>query len=234
MRAQSWKKLAWEGIETEGMKAVRERLREERLVSRIVRPQENPSFHRFIDDTATWPVLDDRTKQPGLPWRSRLNRDRPSADIHPGLRPWDSRELFRDVPTPANVAQVLANPLKVGVFESKSDSPEKLIGALVYDTNGALEGSQSGIFQLVATAPSHRSRSIATLLVLGMLEHMRLEGCESCHAMVPPSDVLTRPWLLQWLELLDFETADATREGTAILNTAAFGTESFVADKLAD
>ena len=93
------------------------------------------------------------------------------------LKNWDPKELFRDIATPAVVAPMLSPGLSkhIGIYtEGSATRPETLVGALVY----RVLDNNVGEFFAVSTAPSHRRRDLATLMLLAMLEDMRAQGCE--------------------------------------------------------
>eukprot|EP00755_Sulcionema_specki_P033511 Sspe_Gene.100903::Locus_75543_Transcript_2_2_Confidence_0.400_Length_795::g.100903::m.100903 len=197
--ATRWRVLAWEAGKG-GL--ANSRLAEKGYEARMVTPQTAPQFREFLDKKLEWPVLDDRSKLPGLPWRSRRGRVRPSEDVHKGKQNWDTRSLFRDIDPPEFVPGMLTTDHQVALYRG-----EHLVGAVTYTTD-FLSG--------VAVAPSDRNRKVASWLVLGAMEHMKSEGASTCEGFIPKQDTVKSPWIVHWLKDFGFETISSDRMGTFV------------------
>eukprot|EP01063_Lacrimia_lanifica_P009881 TRINITY_DN16729_c0_g1_i1.p1 TRINITY_DN16729_c0_g1~~TRINITY_DN16729_c0_g1_i1.p1 ORF type:complete len:246 (+),score=55.47 TRINITY_DN16729_c0_g1_i1:43-780(+) len=221
MRAQSWKRVAWSQHDTRGGKAVLTSLKDMRLEPRVTGPQHITDVRQFLDKNIGYAALDDKTKVAGLPWRSRMLRVRPSTDMHPGKRGFDPREVHTDIPTPDGTQQLLAlgESRHIALYDTgAAGQEEKLVGTVVYSVVPQEEGAPLGVLRAVATAPSHRRRTAASLLILGAMEDMRLGSCEACYGQIPNEDVRAKPWLLGWLESLGFAADETARDGVTVVN----------------
>eukprot|EP01062_Namystynia_karyoxenos_P070754 TRINITY_DN66116_c0_g1_i1.p1 TRINITY_DN66116_c0_g1~~TRINITY_DN66116_c0_g1_i1.p1 ORF type:complete len:288 (+),score=86.29 TRINITY_DN66116_c0_g1_i1:73-864(+) len=231
----SWQKAAW--TQGRGAGLVRGRLAADNLEPRFATPQTTPVLRQFLDKYAEWPVLDDRSKAAGLPWRSRFGRVRSCTDKHPGLRGWDTRELSRDVPPPEFTLEMLTRGSQVGLWSVHPNSPEELQGCVCYQTDFEDDSEEAGESEKraniysVCIAPSLRWQGKASMLMLGALDDCRQAGCKVCYITLLEEDRLVRPYLLPWLQNLEFSKVAKNRNGTLLSNTA-FAKETFIENLL--
>ena len=82
--ATSWRKAVWAGIDSASARTALNTFKGMRLEPRVVAAQDTAEFRQFLDKNVEWAVLDDRTRVTGMPWRSRLERSRPSTELAAG------------------------------------------------------------------------------------------------------------------------------------------------------